>query len=93
MNSLDGMTQSKWNHMTPAQRDAVRDLSGLTPQLTGLEGWRIEVMTVEGKVRRFIVGKSNGWRPCHLEIHNRRSRGGVRADASYAQVHKLYKAR
>lgn len=93
MNILEGMTQAKWDKLNHSQREHLRDNSGLTPQLIGLEGWRVEVMTVEGNVRRFIVGKSTGWRPCHLEIHNRRSHGGGPADHSYAQVHKLYKAR
>lgn len=48
----------------------------LTPQLVGLEGRRVEVVDQWGEKRRFNVGKSTGWIPCHLEIHNRRSTGG-----------------
>ena len=47
----------------------------LEPQLIGLEGKRVEV-THNGEKRRFIVGKSTGWMPCHLEIANRASSGG-----------------
>lgn len=35
------MDQAMWDRMTPAERDAARDLSGLSPQLVGLEGWRV----------------------------------------------------
>ena len=41
MSTLKDMTYEKWKAMTPAERAAVRDLSGLTPQLIGsglLEG-------------------------------------------------------
>ena len=48
----------------------------LTPQLIGLEGKRIEVVDHCGGKRRFWVGRSTGWIPCHLEISNRRSSGG-----------------
>lgn len=93
------MTQERWNAMTPAQRDAARDNSDLTPQLIGLEGWRVEVLapdrsTVSGfKPRRFIVGRSTGWKPCHLEISTRRSFGGSPAAKEYRQVRKLEKVR
>ncbi len=92
---LKDMTQAKWFAMTPAQRDAVRDNSGLTEQLIGLEGWRVEVVDKElsgGATRRFIVGKSTGWRPCHLEIANRRSHGGDCAKRRYQSVKRLYNA-
>lgn len=48
----------------------------LTPQLIGLEGRRVEVVDKWGDTRRFKVGKSTGWMPCHLELANSRSRGG-----------------
>ena len=48
----------------------------LVPQLSGLEGKRVEVVEQNGETRRFIVGKSTGWMPCHLEIKTRRSSGG-----------------
>lgn len=48
----------------------------LTPQLAGLEGKRVEVVDKYGEKRRFYVGKSTGWMPCHLEIKTRSSSGG-----------------
>lgn len=48
----------------------------LTGALRGLEGQRVEVTYPDGGKRRFWVGKSTGWMPCHLEIANRRSHGG-----------------
>lgn len=53
-----------------------RSSSELIPQLVGLEGKRVEVVDVWGQVRRFIVGKSTGFIPCHLEIMRRDSSGG-----------------
>ena len=48
----------------------------LTLQLIGLEGKRVEVVDRSGNKRRFIVGKSTGWLPIHLEIARRDSSGG-----------------
>lgn len=48
----------------------------LHPQLIGKEGKRVEVVTASGERSRFIVGKSTGWIPCHLEIKRRDSNGG-----------------
>jgi len=48
----------------------------LTPQLTGLEGKRVEVVDCYGQRRRFQVGKSTGTIPIHLEIARRDSSGG-----------------
>ena len=42
--------------------------SELTPQLIGLEGKKVEVVDCYGEKRRFKVGRSTGWIPCHLEI-------------------------
>jgi hypothetical protein len=53
-----------------------RSRAELTPQLIGLEGKRVEVVDRYGEKRRFWVGKSTGWIPCHLEISTRRSDGG-----------------
>lgn len=59
----------------------------LIPQLKGLEGKRVEVVTCDGLKKRFIVGKSTGWLPCHLEIKTRRSTGGEAAyGAPYMSV-------
>lgn len=84
--TLEGMTQAKWDSLTQSQRNALRSDAGLTPQLKGLEGCRVEVVTTYGETRRFIVGRSTGWVPCHLEVHNRRSHGGPSAEREYASV-------
>lgn len=48
----------------------------LCEQLKGLEGKRVEIVDSYGERRRFIVGKSTGWIPVHLEIASRASDGG-----------------
>lgn len=68
-----------------------RDLSGLTYQLTGLEGHRVEVVTDSGKTRRFIVMRTDGVKPHHMEVLTRRSKGGPRASAHYKNVRVLYR--
>lgn len=50
-------------------------LADLVPALIGLEGRRVEA-TIYGERRRFRVGRSTGWLPCHLACHNVRSHGG-----------------
>jgi hypothetical protein len=50
--------------------------SELTPQLRGLEGWRVEVVDRWNQRRRFLVGRSTGFIPCHLELSRRDSSGG-----------------
>ncbi len=91
--SLEGMTQTKWAGFTMEERDNLRSDNGLTPQLVGLEGWRVEVTTTYGETRRFIVGRSTGWVPCHIEIPRRDSSGGIGASKKYASVRRLYQAR
>jgi hypothetical protein len=94
MSTLDGMTQKRWDLMTPRQRDAVRSDAGLTKQLIGLEGWRVEVESfMTGEKRRFIVGRSSGWIPCHIELSKRTSHGGPSASREYRSVRKLYRVR
>lgn len=53
-----------------------RSASQLTPQLIGLEGRRVEVLDKDGLKRRFQVGRSTGFIPCHLEIARRGCHGG-----------------
>lgn len=50
--------------------------SELIPQFIGREGWRVEVVTSYGETNRFIIGKSTGFIPCHLEIKKRGFSGG-----------------
>lgn len=94
--ALDGMTSDQWEALSLGERDALRDLSGLAPQLMGLEGWRVEVgdgVNDDGspRLRRFYVGRSTGWRPCHLEIARRDSDGGFPANRTYDSVRALYR--
>ena len=92
--ALDGMTAAKWDSLTQIERDRLRDNSYLTPQLKGSEGWRVEVTDSPGdKPHRFIVGRSTGWRPCHIELANRRSSGGIMASQKYASVRTIERVR
>lgn len=50
--------------------------ASLTEQLIGKENCRVEVTDQDGQTRRFWVGKSTGWMPCHLEIARTNSSGG-----------------
>lgn len=94
MYSMDDMTWDKWQSMPHDQRRAMCDNSRLTPQLIGLEGWRVEVVDADGcRPRRFIVGKSMGWRPVHLELLTVRSIGGEPARARYQSVKALERVR
>jgi hypothetical protein len=86
MTTLDGMTSEQWDSMSTAERERIRDYSGLSPQLKGLEHKRVEVVDDYGETRRFYVGMSTGWRPRHLEIKTRRSFGGMAADKHYQSV-------
>jgi len=49
----------------------------LTPALIGLEGSQVEVTDCWGETRRFVVGRSTGWMPCHLELATARDDGGA----------------
>ncbi|MDD1626875.1 MAG: hypothetical protein LUQ26_05280 [Methylococcaceae bacterium] len=91
--SLVGMTSNKWQSMSPAQREAVRDYSGLNQELKDLEGYRVEVTTIYDETRRFIVGRSTGWKPCHIELSRRDSISGCSTDKKYLTVKVLYKAK
>jgi hypothetical protein len=91
--TLEGMTYQRWSRMTDFQRSQLRDYSDLTTQLLGLEGWRVEVDTSYGKTRRFIVGRSTGWKPIHIELSRRDSRGGMGASKEYEAVRKVYQVR
>lgn len=63
------------------------DKSQLHPLLIGLEGWRVAVTYEPGTagvgyekascwhLPRFIVGRTTGWRPCHLALRNCNQRG------------------
>lgn len=51
---------------------------GLHPQLVGYEGKRVEVgpSNLNEPKRRFIVGRSTGWLPCHIARARKDSTGG-----------------
>ena len=83
---LQGMTQDKWDSFTAAQCTAMCDTSHLTPQLIGLEGRRVRAVDIHDNARKFYVGKSTGWRPCHLEIKTSRSMDGSPARSKYKSV-------
>ena len=48
----------------------------LEPQLVGLEGKKVEVKDRYGDTRRFVVGRSSGWMPVHIELERARDIGG-----------------
>ena len=48
----------------------------LTPELIGLEGHLVEVITEWDETIRFQVGKSTGWMHCHLQLSRRDCTGG-----------------
>jgi hypothetical protein len=87
------MTQAKWDSLSESERVASRSKDGLTPQLVGLEGFRVEAETHYGEKRRFIVSRSTGWVPCHIELAKCTSSGGIGAEKSYKSVRRLYKVR
>lgn len=83
MNLLDRLRRA-------VEETGERAIYDLTPQLNQWENWRVEVEDMHGDVRRFWVGKSTGWAPCHLEIKTKRSHGGLPAAREYKRVTPLY---
>ena len=72
-------------------KNGIRSKTQLSPQLIGLEGKRVEVVdNNETKPRRFIVGKSTGFIPCHLEISRKNSSGGSAASDSYKSIKVIH---
>lgn len=80
------MDWNTWKTLPEAERAKLRDLSNLSPQLVGLEHARVEVVDEYGETRRFWVGRSTGWKPCHLEVKTIRSMGGECAAKHYQTV-------
>ncbi len=82
-------TKKAYNHymllLTQAEKKfkqtGWKSTTELHPQLIGLENCRIEVIDEDGLKYRFNVGKSTGYIPCHLQIHNARSLGGCPVDS------------
>lgn len=75
---------------TVVEEQGEQAVSELSPQLTGLEDHRVQVVDKHGETRRFVVGMSTGWLPCHLEIKRRDSRV---ADHEYQTVTDLGRVR
>lgn len=69
------------------QKTGFRSQTELNPKLVGYEGKRIEAI-LYGEKTRFIVGRSTGWIPAHLEIKTRRSHGGpaITSDPNQVEV-------
>lgn len=93
--SLDAGTEeanAAWERLQAAamehhRRTGYRFGYRLTPQLRGWEGYRVEVVDREGDTpRRFNVGRSMGWTPCHIELTNARCFGGPPASDRYHSV-------
>lgn len=80
------MSWARWCALSDTDKARLRSEEGLSPQLRGLEGKRVEVVTDDGETRRFIVGRSSGWVPCHLEVKRRDSMGGGSAEKHYKSV-------
>lgn len=76
-----------------AQATGEEPVAELTPQLIGLEGCRVEVADMDGKTRRFIVGRSTGPIPCHLEISRTSAVGGYPARREYQRVRVVEQVR
>ena len=76
------------------ERAAYRDTSLLSPQLAPHRGWQVEVVDHDGNTRRFIVERSQGWRPCNIELKKVSSRKGHPADRrGYKNVTPLRRVR
>ena len=54
-----------------------RSKSELIPEFIGNEGRRVQVVTSYDTTERFIIGKSTGFIPTHLEIKKSNSSGGI----------------
>lgn len=92
-NALQGMTSDKWSKLTPAERQRIA-APAYPEQMAPHLGWRVEVLTHYGETRRFIVGKSTGWRPRYLEIPRVNSAGGPSCDSQgYLSITKIRKVR
>ena len=89
---LDGMTQARWEALTPEERDAMR-APATPPEYAPHMGWRVEVTTASGYKERGIVSRSTGWRPCYILLSRRTSHGGGAAISNPASIRRLYKVR
>ena len=75
-------------------RTGVRLRCHLTPQLMGLEHRRVEVIDCQGERREFVVGRSTGFIPVHLELSSERARwGDPVAGAPFQSVRLIHRSR
>lgn len=71
----EAMTWERWQALNESEREALRDHSGEHARLVPYIGARVEC-TRYGERVRFWVGRSTGWKPWLLAVHNTRSHGG-----------------
>ena len=86
---LIGMTQERWDALSPAERNKMRDNSHLHPALIGFEGKRVRVHPKRECGRStFRVGISSGWCPIHLAMRSGSygSSDTIRADETITHV-------
>ena len=81
--TIEPLTWDVWSRLKRKPEPLTDDLNR---QLTPFLGQRVEVITLQNEKRRFIVGRSTGWRPCYLEVKTKRSLGGSPADKQYLSV-------
>lgn len=72
-----------------AAKTGTRCDAELTPQLVGLEGKRVEVVDCYDEKRRFRVGKSTGWMPCHLELGGRSNGGPAVSGTPFKSIRRI----
>lgn len=94
MDTLKDMTWERWCQLAPAEQDRLRDLSCLHSTLKNYEGWRVEV-EYYGERKRFVVGRTSGWQPATLGLHNRTSisSSALLYDDNCTLIKALYKVR
>jgi len=89
--TFDAWQRLKADAFAHHQRMRYRFTCELCPQLLNLEGTRVEVLDPfeDSKPRRFRVGRSTGWMPCHLEIESSDDGYGDAALSDYLYVRPL----
>ena len=67
---LSNMTPEAWAEMPVWRQILMADYRDLTPALAGLEGEVVNCWPrqVGGSIRVFMVGRTEGWKPRHLEL-------------------------
>jgi hypothetical protein len=97
MSTLSEMTTERWESLTPAERDELRDNSALHPKLAPYVGWRVRVEPKpEFRPATFIVGRTTGWRPSLLALRAYTQHGSsdlIRADERIDRVTLIEKVR